>query len=226
MLAQGGPAPGGARRTTDRENLRASRRSLPRRSIVAALPLPLPLPLPEIAAGWTTESAAILDVCLRLKLVASEPHHAGKAMLDRIMAMLVKLAKSLGEGRSGAGAGAGAFVPPSSPAAPGGARTTSRRRFASGRSSFVPRASGLRARPAPRACEGTPRERVGFLHTLRVQTARHRARSARLRNAAVDAFRHLFESRIPDLTREVRFARPPVRTGHRRVRRTWKGAVT
>ncbi len=37
-----------------------------------------------------------------------------------------------------------AFVPPSSPAAPGGARTTSRRRFASGRSSFVAEAEGGR----------------------------------------------------------------------------------
>ena len=49
------------------------------------------------AAGATTESAASLDVCLRLKLLGPEAHEAGKAMLDRIMGMLVKLAKSLGE---------------------------------------------------------------------------------------------------------------------------------
>jgi four helix bundle protein len=49
------------------------------------------------AAGSATESAAILDVCLRLKLAGPEARDAGKAMLDRIMSMLVKLAKSLGE---------------------------------------------------------------------------------------------------------------------------------
>ncbi len=52
-----------------------------------------------------------MDVCLRLKSLAPESHHAGKAMLDRVVAMLLKLATSLGERRSGAGAGAGAFVP-------------------------------------------------------------------------------------------------------------------
>ena len=46
------------------------------------------------AAGSTTESAAILDVCLRLNLVLAERHSVGKAMLDRVAAMLVKLAKS------------------------------------------------------------------------------------------------------------------------------------
>ena len=47
-----------------------------------------------IAQGSTTECAAILDVCLRLKLVLTEPHSVGKAMLERIAAMLVKLAKA------------------------------------------------------------------------------------------------------------------------------------
>ena len=46
------------------------------------------------AAGSTTECAAILDVCLRLKLVLAERHSVGKAMLERVAAMLVKLAKS------------------------------------------------------------------------------------------------------------------------------------
>ena len=41
--------------------------------------------------------AAILDVCLRLKLAGPQARDAGKARLDRIMSMLVKLAKSLGE---------------------------------------------------------------------------------------------------------------------------------
>ena len=48
-----------------------------------------------IAAGSTTESAAIVDVCLRLKLTDKEVHQTAKGMLDRIMSMLVKLAKSL-----------------------------------------------------------------------------------------------------------------------------------
>jgi four helix bundle protein len=46
------------------------------------------------AAGSATECAAILDVCLRLKLAPSERHAEGKALLDRIAAMLVKLAKA------------------------------------------------------------------------------------------------------------------------------------
>jgi len=46
------------------------------------------------AAGSTTECAAILDVCLRLKLTLPEVHSVGKSMLERIAAMLVKLAKA------------------------------------------------------------------------------------------------------------------------------------
>ena len=46
------------------------------------------------AAGSTTECAAILDVCLRLKLILPDTHSVGKAMLERIAAMLVKLAKA------------------------------------------------------------------------------------------------------------------------------------
>ena len=46
------------------------------------------------AAGSTTECAAILDVYLRLNLNPPETHSAGKAMLERIAAMLVKLAKA------------------------------------------------------------------------------------------------------------------------------------
>ncbi len=55
-----------------------------------------------IAVGSTTESAAILDVCLRLKLVPPELHSDGKAILERIAAMLVKLAKAQ-EAEAGAG---------------------------------------------------------------------------------------------------------------------------
>jgi four helix bundle protein len=46
------------------------------------------------AIGSTTECAAILDVCLRLRLVSPEVHGGGKAMLERVGAMLVKLAKA------------------------------------------------------------------------------------------------------------------------------------
>jgi four helix bundle protein len=46
------------------------------------------------AVGSTTESAAIFDVFLRLKLVSAEQHSAAKAMLERVAAMLVKLAKA------------------------------------------------------------------------------------------------------------------------------------
>ena len=56
------------------------------------------------SAGSTTECAAILDVCLRLKLATAETHQAGKAILDRVMGMLVRLAKNLGSG-SGSGSG-------------------------------------------------------------------------------------------------------------------------
>lgn len=47
-----------------------------------------------IAVGSTTECAAILDVLLRLKLVVAGRHSEGKSMLERIAAMLVKLAKA------------------------------------------------------------------------------------------------------------------------------------
>ena len=46
------------------------------------------------AAGSTTESAAIFDVFMRLKLIAAEQHASAKGMLERISAMLVKLAKA------------------------------------------------------------------------------------------------------------------------------------
>jgi four helix bundle protein len=47
------------------------------------------------AMGSATESAAMLDVCLRRKLADEETHRRGKQLLDRIVAMLTKLAKSL-----------------------------------------------------------------------------------------------------------------------------------
>ena len=46
------------------------------------------------ARGSATESAALLDICVRLELVTEPDHRAGKHMLERIVAMLVKLARS------------------------------------------------------------------------------------------------------------------------------------
>jgi len=49
------------------------------------------------AAGSTTECAAILDVCVRLKLITGEVQSHGKGQLERVVSMLIKLSKSLGE---------------------------------------------------------------------------------------------------------------------------------
>ena len=46
------------------------------------------------SVGSTTESAAIFDVFVRLKLITTEQHATAKGMLERIAAMLVKLAKA------------------------------------------------------------------------------------------------------------------------------------
>jgi four helix bundle protein len=48
----------------------------------------------QTARGSATESAALLDVFLRLKLVDSERHRDGKARVERVVAMLVKLARA------------------------------------------------------------------------------------------------------------------------------------
>jgi four helix bundle protein len=58
------------------------------------------------AAGSSTECAAMLDVCLRRKLITEQTHRTGKQRLDRIVAMLVKLATSLQQ-QSGSGSGSG-----------------------------------------------------------------------------------------------------------------------
>lgn len=47
------------------------------------------------AVGSSTESAAILDVCLRLRLTEAENQRRGKELLERIVSMLVRLAKNL-----------------------------------------------------------------------------------------------------------------------------------
>ena len=49
------------------------------------------------ACGSVTECAAILDVLLHVKLITTDLHQRGKELLDRTMAMLVALAKSLQE---------------------------------------------------------------------------------------------------------------------------------
>ncbi len=49
------------------------------------------------ARGSATESAALLDGCLRLKLVAEATHREGKEMLVRMVSMLIKLAQTCEE---------------------------------------------------------------------------------------------------------------------------------
>ncbi len=49
------------------------------------------------AVGSATECAAVLDVLLRLHLIPEDPHAQGKALLDRVVAMLVGLAKRQSE---------------------------------------------------------------------------------------------------------------------------------
>ena len=46
------------------------------------------------ARGSATESAALLDVCYRLKLLDEKELNAGKDLVVRIVSMLVKLARS------------------------------------------------------------------------------------------------------------------------------------
>jgi hypothetical protein len=49
----------------------------------------------SIAIGSATESAAMFDVCLRRGLIANETHERGKQLLERIVAMLIKLCRAL-----------------------------------------------------------------------------------------------------------------------------------
>jgi len=52
------------------------------------------------ARGSATESAVLLDVCLRLKLIAEAQHRAGKEQVVRVVAMLIKLAMSLEDAKA------------------------------------------------------------------------------------------------------------------------------
>ena len=49
------------------------------------------------ARGSATESAALLDVCLRLTLLDERGHKTGKDMLVRVVSMVIKLAQSCEE---------------------------------------------------------------------------------------------------------------------------------
>jgi four helix bundle protein len=49
------------------------------------------------ARGSATESAALLDVGLRLKLLEEAGHRSGKDMLVRVVSMLIKLAQACEE---------------------------------------------------------------------------------------------------------------------------------
>lgn len=67
--------------------------------------MPVPVPVPGLPAtckrryyssarGSATESAALLDVCRRLELLEEAKHVSGKAMLVRVVAMLIRLAQA------------------------------------------------------------------------------------------------------------------------------------
>ncbi len=56
------------------------------------------------ARGSATESAALLDACLRLKLLDAAQQEAGKQMVVRIVAMLIRLAQACEEPRTGSDA--------------------------------------------------------------------------------------------------------------------------
>ena len=51
------------------------------------------------ARGSATESAALLDVCLRLRLIGDTEYRTGKAMVVRVVSMLIKLAMSFEDAR-------------------------------------------------------------------------------------------------------------------------------
>jgi four helix bundle protein len=49
------------------------------------------------ARGSATESAALLDICLRLQVLGEAEHQMGKQMLLRVVSMLIKLAQACEE---------------------------------------------------------------------------------------------------------------------------------
>jgi len=52
------------------------------------------------ARGSATESAALLDVCSRLRLIGEAEYGTGKAMIVRVVSMLIKLAMSFEDARA------------------------------------------------------------------------------------------------------------------------------
>ena len=54
------------------------------------------------ARDSATESAALLDVCLRLRLLGEAEHRGGKERIVRVVSMLIKLAMSLEDTKSDA----------------------------------------------------------------------------------------------------------------------------
>jgi four helix bundle protein len=58
----------------------------------------------RIARRSATESAAILDVCCKLKLATADRYGVGRELLVRIVSMLVRLSRG---GQSGTGTGTG-----------------------------------------------------------------------------------------------------------------------
>ena len=52
------------------------------------------------ARGSATESAALLDVCSRLRLIGEADYRTGKATIVRVVAMLIKLAMSFEDSRA------------------------------------------------------------------------------------------------------------------------------
>ena len=53
----------------------------------------------RMARRSATESAAVLDVCRRLRLVEDERYLTGRALLLEVVAMLVRMIRNLGEER-------------------------------------------------------------------------------------------------------------------------------
>ncbi|WP_394850499.1 four helix bundle protein [Pendulispora brunnea] len=47
-----------------------------------------------IARGSATESAALLDICARLKVLDEAGHRSGKEMIVRMVSMLIRLAQA------------------------------------------------------------------------------------------------------------------------------------
>lgn len=52
------------------------------------------------ARGSATESAALLDVCSRLRLLSEAEHRRGRAMIVRVVSMLIKLAMSFEDAKA------------------------------------------------------------------------------------------------------------------------------